>query len=142
MNHPAPSQTSRPLIGIGVLIWKGGRVLLGKRRGSHGDGTWAPPGGHLEFGETVDECARREVREETGLELAAIREGPWTNDVFEREAKHYVTLFVLAGCPVGEPEIREPMKCEGWQWFPWDALPGPLFQPLATLRKRGYDPDE
>lgn len=129
----------QPMVGIGVLILRDGRVLLGRRRGSHGDGTWAPPGGHLEFGETVDACARREALEETGLRLTAIREGPWTNDVFEKEAKHYLTAFVIAESAGGEPEIREPDKCDGWHWFRWDELPEPLFQPLATLRRQGFE---
>ncbi len=45
-------ENKRPKVGLGVLIFKDGKVLLGKRKGAHGEGTWCPPGGHLEFGET------------------------------------------------------------------------------------------
>ena len=55
----------RPQVGVGVLITKDDLVLLMKRQNSHGDGTWAPPGGHLEYGETPEECAMRETQEET-----------------------------------------------------------------------------
>jgi 8-oxo-dGTP diphosphatase len=129
----------RPLVGVAVFVLDRGRVLLGKRRGSHGAGSWALPGGHLEWGETVEACARREVLEETGLELADVRNGPFTSDVFP-EGKHYVTLFLLARRAGGELVLREPSKCERWDVFAWDALPEPLFLPLATLRATGFDP--
>jgi 8-oxo-dGTP diphosphatase len=129
-----------PRIGVGVIVLRDGLVLLGQRTGSHGAGTWALPGGHLEFGESAEDCARREVREETGLELQGVTPGPYTSDVFASEEKHYVTLFVLSRSPCGEPEVREPMKCERWGWFAWSALPEPLFQPLETLRRTGFVP--
>ncbi len=62
-------------VGVGVLINKDGKILLIKRRGSHGEGTWAPPGGHIDFGERVIDCAEREVKEETGLEIKNLIEG-------------------------------------------------------------------
>ena len=130
----------RPRIGVAVIVVRDGRVLLGERIGAHGAGTWALPGGHLEFGESVDDCARREVLEETGLRIGAISAGPFTNDVFVAERKHYVTLFVLAHDADGEPARCEPGKCLRWDWFDWHVLPTPLFQPLATLRATGFDP--
>jgi 8-oxo-dGTP diphosphatase len=129
----------RPLVGVGVFVLDGDRILLGKRRGSHGAGTWALPGGHLEWGETVEACARREVLEETGLEIADVRPGPFTNDVFP-EGRHYVTLFVVARRAGGTLALLEPAKCERWETFAWEALPDPLFRPLATLRATGFDP--
>src|SRR5262245_9908145 len=100
--------TKTPRVGVGVLIFRKEYVHLGERRGSHGAHTWAPPGGHLEFGETVADCARREAMEETGLEITDIASGPWTEDVFEAESKHYITVFMLARCKAGEPVVREP----------------------------------
>jgi 8-oxo-dGTP diphosphatase len=132
--------SKEPSIGVGVILLRDGYVLLGQRIGSHGSGTWALPGGHLEFGETVEQCATREVREETGLELRECVAAPYTNDVFASERKHYVTLFVVAESHEGEPALLEPDKCLGWQWFRWSALPRPLFQPLQTLVDTGYIP--
>jgi 8-oxo-dGTP diphosphatase len=129
-----------PRVGVGVLVVRGGKILLGLRRGSHGAGTWAPPGGHLEFGETVEACARREAAEETGLTLGDVTRGPWTENVFAAEATHYVTVFVAAAGAAGEPRVLEPAKCERWEWHRWDALPEPLFAPLASLRAAGYRP--
>lgn len=135
------ADAARPLVGVGVLIMRDGRVLLGERRGSHGAGSWSPPGGHLEFGESVEACARRETLEETGLELGALRAAPWTSDLFAAEGKHYVTLFVVAGSSRGEAMLKEPDKCTGWRWFGWSELPEPLFLPLASLRKTGFVPE-
>jgi 8-oxo-dGTP diphosphatase len=129
------------MIGVGVLVVRGGRVLLGERLGAHGAHTWAPPGGHLEFGETVESCARREVREETGLEIDGVKEAPYTSDVFEADRKHYITLFVTAQSDSGEPVVREPAKCSDWKWFSWGDLPRPLFAPLKTLFARGFVPE-
>jgi ADP-ribose pyrophosphatase YjhB (NUDIX family) len=58
MDQPPP----RPLVGLGVLVVRDGKVLVGQRRGSLGAGEYALPGGHLEHGEGFEECAAREVR--------------------------------------------------------------------------------
>jgi 8-oxo-dGTP diphosphatase len=134
------AQPESPRVGVGVIVVRDGRVLVGRRAGSHGAGSWALPGGHLEFGETPEACARRELLEETGLVLAECRPAPYTSDVFPDEGRHYVTLFVQARCH-GEPQRLEPERCEGWQWFRWSALPQPLFRPLASLQASGFVPE-
>ena len=137
-------QTSLPLprVGVAVLLLRDGKLLLGQRAGTHGVGTWAPPGGYLEFGETLEACARREVLEETGLSVENLRLGPYTNTVFADEDKHSVTLFLLADCPesLGQPECREPDKCLGWSWHDWNHLPEPPFTTLTQLRESGFVP--
>ena len=130
----------RPIVGVGVIVLRNGKVLLGRRIGSHGAGTWALPGGHLEFGETVEACARREVLEETGLELQRVVAGPYTSDVFVEPRRHYVTLFVVAQSGAGEPQVLEPTKCTEWRWVDWGAMPAPLFAPLQTLFGNGFVP--
>lgn len=130
----------RPLIGVAVIVKKDRRVLLGRRRNSHGAGTWQFPGGHLEYGESIEACARREVYEETGVKIKNIRIGPFTNDIFEREEKHYVTLFVIADYDTGEAVVREPEKCDAWEWFRWPDLPEPRFLPIRNLMSRDFSP--
>ena len=130
----------RPTVGVAVMIRRGSAILLGRRLGGHGAGSWQFPGGHLEFGEDVLDCARREVHEETGLELGQLQLGPYTNDIFVAEGRHYITLFVLADWVGGEAELREPTKCAGWGWFAWDNLPGPLFLPISNLLAQGFVP--
>jgi 8-oxo-dGTP diphosphatase len=131
----------RPQVGVGVCVVKDGRVLFGKRRNAHGSGSWCFPGGHLEFGESIEACARREVLEETGLEIDNIRYGPFTNDIFETEGSHYVTLFVIADYAGGTVEVKEPHKCERWDWYGWQALPEPLFLPNQNLLRQGFTLD-
>ena len=129
-----------PRVGVGVLVVRDGRLLLGERRGSHGADTWALPGGHLEHGEDAVTCGQRELLEETGLAAEAMVPGPYTTDLFEEEGLHYVTLFVVATGTTGEPTVREPAKCARWAWFRWSQLPTPLFAPLQSLHARGYVP--
>ena len=128
----------RPLVGIAVIVLKGNRILLGKRKNSHGTGTWALPGGHLEFNESIEACAAREVLEETGIRIKNLRHGPHTNDIFKKEGKHYVTLFVVADHDSGTPVVKEPRKCEKWEWFEWPPDVQPLFLPLKNLLKQNF----
>ncbi|MBQ4811243.1 NUDIX domain-containing protein [Pseudoalteromonas luteoviolacea] len=122
-------------VGVGVILVRDNKILLGKRIGAHGENTWATPGGHLELGESVEECAIREVLEETGLQIVEPKKVTFTNDIFEQEGKHYITLFVQAACPSGEASIMEPEKCKSWQWFALDNLPKPLFLSMQNLLK-------
>jgi 8-oxo-dGTP diphosphatase len=126
-------------VGVGVLVFRGGKILLGKRRGSHGAGTWSPPGGRLEYSESIEDCARRELREETSLELGPITLGPYTNNVFAEVEEQYLTVFVLATQTAGEPQNLEPHKCEGWAWFTGSELPAPLFAPMRSLIESGIE---
>jgi len=115
---------------------------MGRRKGSHGTGTWSFPGGHLEPGETVAKCAARETLEETGVPVSPLefRKLTFTNDIFTVEDKHYITLYMVARWPedAPEPRIIEPNKCDGWQWQTY--APSPLFLPVENLLKSGFDP--
>ncbi|AQM70865.1 Nucleoside triphosphatase NudI [Vibrio campbellii] len=122
-------------VGVATIILRDGAILLGERIGSHGANTWATPGGHLELGESIEDCAKREVLEETGLIVDSIEKFTFTNDIFEKEGKHYVTLFVVASSASGEPQVTEPDKCKQWKWCRLDDLPEPLFLPLINLLK-------
>jgi 8-oxo-dGTP diphosphatase len=120
-------------IGIGVFVFKDGKFLLQQRQGAHGAGSWSVPGGHLEFGESFEDTARREVKEETDLEIKHVRFGAVTNDNFIKEGKHYVTIWMLSDWQSGTEYITEPDKCLKQEWHTFDDLPAPLFLPWNQL---------
>lgn len=120
-------------IGIGVFVMSGGRFLMGRRRNAHGAGSWSLPGGHLEAGESFEDAARREVLEETGLAIANLRFAAVTNDRFEAEGKHYVTIWMLSDLEAGTPTVCEPDKFTDLGWFDLGSLPAPLFLPWTQL---------
>lgn len=130
----------RPKVGVGVIVTRGKKVLLGKRKNAHGAGTWHFPGGHLERFETIEECAKREAKEETDLDIIKIKTGPYTNDISKKEDNHYITLFAIAESNSGNPKTMEPEKCEGWEWFEWNTLPSPLFLPIKNLLLQQFNP--
>ena len=132
-------ESKHPKVGVAIIVPRDGKFLLGKRKNSNGAGMWAFPGGHLEMGEELEQCAARELKEETGMTTAGFRFVGTTNDIFSSE-KHYVTFFFLAFEPKGDHEIREPDKCETWEWFPWEALPDDIFLPIVNLKKSGFNP--
>ncbi len=127
----AEGREPRPQVGMGVLVLRDGKVLLGRRKGGHGAGYYASPGGHIELGESLAEAARREVKEETGLDIQDVRflavgSYMWGED------RHYIDVDMVCQAPYGDPVLMEPHRCEGWAWYDLDDLPEPLF--IVTRR--------
>ncbi|XP_075496079.1 nudix hydrolase 1-like [Primulina tabacum] len=137
------SSPPEQVVGVGVFLLKGTKVLLGRRRTAVGFGTFALPGGHLEFGESFEGCAVREVKEETGLDITGMELVTVTNNVLS-EPKSVQLIAVLLRAVLSDsdqtPINLEPEKCDGWDWYDWDHLPRPLFPPLETVVLRGINP--
>jgi len=125
-------EKERPKIGIGIIVVRDGKILLGERLASHGAGTHGLPGGHLEFGETFEETAVREVTEETGLKNITIKGLVSVGNDIGYD-KHYVALGILAESTEGEPVVTEPEKCSGWQWYDPHHLPENIFLPSKKV---------
>lgn len=124
---------------VSVLVMNDGRILLEKRAHTHGAGTWGPPTGHIDFGETPEQTAARETFEETGIKLANIKFHTVTNDIFEAEHYHTVTIWMKAEHFSGTPKVHAPEEETEVGWFAWDALPTPLYLPFANvLQGRTY----
>jgi 8-oxo-dGTP diphosphatase len=146
--HPSDDQENRPADGVGSSEQPSERqyrFLLGQRIGSLGASTWGLPGGHLEHGESFEECAAREVAEETGLEVEKLRFLTATHDFFaaqsrsddgpekqQEKGQYYVTIFMTATVKakndqpasraMPEAQLLEPNKCAGWDWISWPEL--------------------
>lgn len=151
---PSKSTMDQPKVRVGVGVFvlqsktqdpskpSNPSFLIGRRKGSHGSGKLQLPGGHLEFGESFEDCATREVLEETGLQVTAPRLLTCTNDHMASEGKHYVTVFMVCARAdeTQEARVMEPEKCEGWEWCEWTELvevleedEERLFLPLVNL---------
>ena len=119
-------------IGIGVMIFKDGKVLLSKRKGSQGEGEYAFPGGHMEYGESFEECARRAIMEEAGIKIKNIH-FLCLGTILWPDMKHYIQIGLMADWEEGQPEILEPDKLEEWIWYEISGLPKPLFFPTQLM---------
>ena len=108
-----------------MVFAREGRVFLARRRSALGDGTWGSAGGHLEFGESLEECARREAREEFAVEVGELRYLCTSNIV--AYGRHYLDVEFLGDIGEQEPRLQEPEAFEGFGWFSLKSPPEPLF---------------
>jgi len=125
--------------GIGVLIIKDGKVLLGKRNDDaekasselRGEGTWTMPGGKIHFGETIFQAAKRELFEETGMQLISGTIICVNNE--KNNYAHFVTVGILCEKFEGLPETKEPEEITQWEWFSLEDIPENLYEPSKSI---------
>lgn len=125
----------RPRVGVGIILIKDNKILLGLRKGELGNGDWGLPGGKLDFGEDPKDCACRELKEETDLvaypedlTLAGV-----SNTVFDDEV-HYITILYKATNFYGTVKTMEPDKHYWWSWFGiGEDMPENIFKPLKNF---------
>lgn len=122
-----------PRVRVSVAVVRDGMVLWGRRRGGVKPGTWSLPGGKIDWGEAVEDCARRETREECGVEIDALTQLGFAE--FRTPRMHFITLFVSADWASGEAEVLEPHRFFEWRWAAWDDPPLPLFPSLSDFQR-------
>ena len=119
-------EKERPKIGIGVIVTRNGKILIGERISNHGSGTFMIPGGHLEYGESFEEASRREVEEEAGLKNIELKGVVSIGNDIAYDT-HYISIGLLAESTDGEPWDSEPNKSRNWHWADPHDLPEPFF---------------
>ncbi|KAI9226328.1 MAG: NUDIX hydrolase domain-like protein [Piptocephalis tieghemiana] len=163
------SPASGPKVAVAAFVRRrsDGKILLGQRKKVAGDGYWALAGGHVEFGETLEEATVREVREETGLNvqpptILAVKtalgyldpNAPTQSETkdsisLERDRRvphyHFVVVLTEAFCVDNDPQVLnlEPEKCHGWSWVSWEDItcPSSPYRPLfSALAQVASDP--
>ena len=141
------TKTKKIGAGVGVMIFSDGKILLGKRHQDpqkassllHGEGTWTMPGGKLDFGESFEQGACREVFEETGIKLSEekLKVISVSNDIVEDA--HFITIGLFCDNFDGEPKVMEPDEIVEWKWFLLDNLPDKIFFPSEKILKNYLD---
>jgi 8-oxo-dGTP diphosphatase len=128
---------NNPRVGVATIVTDGTKLLLGYRKSELGKNTWGLPGGKLDFGEDLKDCAARELKEETNLTTTTdnLYHVGVTNAIFDNET-HYITVIYHAIYCVGKIKVLEPDKCEKWEWFEYNNLPENLFLPLKNFVKQ------
>ena len=121
-------------VGIGVMIIDDGKVLLGHRLSKRSDtggiqepDCWSLPGGKQEMFETMFEGAKREIKEETNLDIYELELFGATDDI--AKDRHFVTLHIIAKSFSGELIAMEPEKEDKWEWFNLNKLPENIYSP-------------
>lgn len=138
MNPSQEAQYQR--VAACVAVRKSGKVLLGRRLNIHGDGKWAFPGGHVEWGEDPKAAVIREAQEEAGIEIGEPKLIGVMTDMEPYPGAHYVVLAYVADWKSGEPVVCEPHKCENWSWHGWNELPTPLYGGVEYMVKNSLNP--
>lgn len=132
--HERREFPERPLIGVGGLVISGGRVLLARRGAPPLKGEWSIPGGLLEVGEALMEGVRRELLEETAVEIRVVE----LIEVFERidldasgtARHHFVVLDYL--CEMLGGEARAASDVTDVAWAAPEELPNYSLSEAAT----------
>lgn len=139
-------------VGFGIMLMRDGKILLGRRHDDRekadseleGMSTWTMPGGKMEFGETFEEVARRELLEETNIKLKKLDVIGINNERIE--GVHFVTIGMFSDDFEGEAQVMEPDEITEWKWFGLEELPSPMYFPSKKVvenykQKKFYIPE-
>jgi 8-oxo-dGTP diphosphatase len=135
MSHEFPTA---PVVGVGGVVVRDGKALLVKRGHEPRKGEWSLPGGRVELGESLEDAARREIKEETGLDVEI---GPLV-EVFDRVHRldgriryHFVIVDYLCVAPEGDARAGD--DADDVVWATADELEHYRVNPhaAAVIRK-------
>lgn len=129
-------ENKNPGVGVAVLVFRDGKILLGEDLTKCEKTFYGVPGGHWESGESLSEARRREVREEAGIKIENLKLISLYDFFREDKNKSYVSIGFKANYKSGELKDESENTRKNWGWFPMDNLPEPLFPPDEVLIKR------
>lgn len=118
-------------VGGGVLIFNKKKEILLMKRGKksrNNVGWWAKPGGLVELGETAITMVKREIKEETNIDISIWGQLPHTDQIIKKEGQHWVAINFLANYKKGKLKIMEPHKCDELKWFVIERVPRKMEQ--------------
>jgi ADP-ribose pyrophosphatase YjhB (NUDIX family) len=115
-----------PGVGTGLAILRDGKLLLYKRVRPPEAGHWNIVGGKVDHMERAADACRREAEEETGLSIGSIAFLTLSEQIFDEDRHHWVSLIYRTGDVEGEARVTEPEKLPEFGWFDLDDLPVPL----------------
>src|SRR5690606_30717184 len=111
-------------VGVGAVITKNGKIFVAQRgpEARNEQGKWEFPGGMVEFGSTLEETLKREIREEFGFEIEIVELLHVVDHFLDSGRGHWVSPTYLARYTSGEPKINEPTKCTQIGWYSLDEI--------------------
>lgn len=125
--------------GVGAFIFNDENKVLLTLRGEHAKnevGKWEIPGGSIEFGETIEQAIKREIKEELGIEIEVKRMLQLADHLIPDEHQHWISPTYICAIVSGTPEIKEPLKCEKIGWF---TLEEAEKLPLSIITKKDIE---
>ena len=118
MPEPKNDYPAAPRVAVGAIVFKGSEVLLVRRANAPAQDVWAIPGGSVNLGESLQQAAEREIREETSVRIRA-GEPVFTFDYIDRDTAgrvrfHYVIVDLMADYISGEPQPGDDAADARW----------------------------
>ncbi len=117
---------------VGVMIFKEGKVLLGKRNGKHAPGEYSFPGGRVDYMESFEDAIKRETEEESGVKIKNIKFQCLAN-IDRYSYRHDVLTGLVAEWDEGTERTDPNERIGDWDWYDLEELPQPIFLPTAIL---------
>ncbi len=126
-------------VGVGVFILNGKNevlMLLRSKNSKNEAGKWMIPGGGVDFNEKLEECVKRETKEEIGVDVEVEKLIAAINHILPDESQHWIAPTFKCRIVSGEPKIMEPHKHDEMKWFPLGKLPENLSVATTLVMKK------